>query len=773
MTPHPSPPADPAPAPTAAVSPAAAHLDERVVGGRARVVVASDRAAAGRYADRSGPLLADGLRALGYAVEVVVVPDGPPVAAALRDALAAGLDLVLTSGGTGVSRTDRTPEATAPLLDRPLPGIAEAIRARGARSVPTAALSRGLAGVAGSTLVVNVAGSPGAARDALAVLGPLLPHTLAQLRPAPAPAPAPAPVPAPAAAADEPPDADPSPAAEPAGAAAGCGGGGALAWAEARVAAHAAARPLPPVDVPVGRAAGGALAAPLAARTALPAYDTSSVDGYAVRGPGPWRPVGRVLAGQRPEPLVADGTAAEVATGAMLPAGSTAVIRVEEVTRRGDRIHGTPRPAGAPVPEWRPAGAEAAAGAELLPAGTVVTPAVAGLAAACGYDRLPLRRAPRLALRVFGDELRTAGPAGDGRLRDALGPALPALLRALGGAVADPPPPIADTLDAHVAALRGALADADVVCTTGGTMRGPADHLHPALAALGARYVVDTVAVRPGYPMLLARVGDRFVVGLPGNPQSAVIAALTLVGPLLAGLAGRPLPALAAVRAGVALGGRGADTHLALVRVAGGGAEPVPYVGSAMLRGLALADGYAVIAPGGGAAAGDEVPYLPLPPAPPPEYGAADRAAGNAVASGSGVVIAAVGAAPLDPAAHEAAVRHPAAGAVAGFAGVVRDHDGGRAVVGLEYEAHPDAAAVLAGIAAEVAADPAVRAVAVSHRVGPLAVGEVALCAAVSSAHRGPAFAAVAHLVELVKERLPVWKRQRFADGTQEWVNCA
>nr|WP_306341599.1 molybdenum cofactor biosynthesis protein MoaE [Pilimelia anulata] len=137
------------------------------------------------------------------------------------------------------------------------------------------------------------------------------------------------------------------------------------------------------------------------------------------------------------------------------------------------------------------------------------------------------------------------------------------------------------------------------------------------------------------------------------------------------------------------------------------------------------------------------------------------------------MVIAAVGAAPLDPAAHEAAVRHPAAGAVAGFAGVVRDHDGGRAVVGLEYEAHPDAAAVLAGIAAEVAADPAVRAVAVSHRVGPLAVGEVALCAAVSSAHRGPAFAAVAHLVELVKERLPVWKRQRFADGTQEWVNCA
>ena len=126
----------------------------------------------------------------------------------------------------------------------------------------------------------------------------------------------------------------------------------------------------------------------------------------------------------------------------------------------------------------------------------------------------------------------------------------------------------------------------------------------------------------------------------------------------------------------------------------------------------------------------------------------------------------------LDVAAHERLVARPAAGAVVSFAGVVRDHDGGRGVVELEYEGHPSAEAVLAEVAAEIAADPAVYAVAVSHRVGKLEIGEVALAAAVSTAHRAAAFAACARLVEEVKARLPIWKRQVFADGTEEWVNC-
>jgi molybdenum cofactor synthesis domain-containing protein len=149
---------------------------------RARVIVASNRAAAGVYADTSGPLLVAGLRDLGCETDApVVVPDGEPVGAALRHAVADGVDVVLTSGGTGITPTDRTPDETRPVLDYEIPGIAEAIRAHSRGAVPTAALSRAAAGVAGRTLVVNLPGSTGGARDGLAVLGPILRHAVDQL----------------------------------------------------------------------------------------------------------------------------------------------------------------------------------------------------------------------------------------------------------------------------------------------------------------------------------------------------------------------------------------------------------------------------------------------------------------------------------------------------------------------------------------------------------------------------------------------------------------
>ncbi|MFE3648492.1 molybdenum cofactor biosynthesis protein B [Streptomyces sp. NPDC059101] len=149
---------------------------------RALVVTASNRAAAGVYEDKGGPLLAEGLTAMGFAVDGPrVVPDGDPVEAALRAAVAAGYAVVLTTGGTGISPTDRTPEATRRVLDYEVPGIPEAIRAAGRAKVPTAALSRGLAGVADRTLIVNLPGSTGGVRDGLAVLAGLLPHAVDQI----------------------------------------------------------------------------------------------------------------------------------------------------------------------------------------------------------------------------------------------------------------------------------------------------------------------------------------------------------------------------------------------------------------------------------------------------------------------------------------------------------------------------------------------------------------------------------------------------------------
>jgi molybdenum cofactor synthesis domain-containing protein len=150
---------------------------------RARVIVASNRAAAGVYTDTSGPLLVAGLRELGCDVgDPVIVPDGEPVAEALRSAVAERLDVVVTSGGTGVTPTDRTPEATRGILDYEIPGIAEAIRAYGvAHGIATAVLSRGVAGVIGSCLVVNLPGSRGGVKDGLAVLRPILVHAVEQV----------------------------------------------------------------------------------------------------------------------------------------------------------------------------------------------------------------------------------------------------------------------------------------------------------------------------------------------------------------------------------------------------------------------------------------------------------------------------------------------------------------------------------------------------------------------------------------------------------------
>lgn len=390
-------------------------------------------------------------------------------------------------------------------------------------------------------------------------------------------------------------------------------------WEQARRLAYQAGRAAAAgaEEVPLAAADGRTLAEPLRALTDLPAFPTSSIDGWAVRGAAPWRQVGRVLAGGTPPPLTDDGTCVEIATGAMVPDGATALVRIEDsTTDTAGMVTGEPRK----MPDWRLPGEEAQRGEELLPAGTAVDPAVVGVAATCGYETLRVFPELRAALLVFGDELLTAGPPGAGRVRDSLGPQVPGWLRRYGATVTSVTGPVKDTLIAHLDAIRAGLEVADLVCTTGGTMHGPVDHLHPALAELGAEYILNTVAVRPGFPMLLARVPGpdgrpRFLAGLPGNPQSAVIALVTLVAPLLAGLRGRPLPELPRVEAATPVPGRGDFTHLALAALGADGraATPVGHVGSAMLRGLANSHGFVVVRPGTQAAAGDLVPFLPLP----------------------------------------------------------------------------------------------------------------------------------------------------------------
>ncbi|MGW4896778.1 molybdopterin molybdotransferase MoeA [Kitasatospora sp. NPDC004240] len=382
-------------------------------------------------------------------------------------------------------------------------------------------------------------------------------------------------------------------------------------WARAReLARRAGLRPLPPHTLALADALGRTLAEPLTALTDLPAFDTSAMDGWAVAGPGPWRVCGRLLAGEPATAVLADGAAVEIATGAQLPPGATAVLRREHGERQGALLHDRAPGSLTPGQDVRPRGQECRRGETLLPAGTPVGPAVLGLAAASGHDRLPVRRRPVVELLVLGDELLDSGLPGPGRVRDALGPLLPPWLRAAGAEVGEP-----RAVRDDFGLLRDAVrhSTADVVVTTGGTAAGPVDFLHRALAETGAELLVDGVAVRPGHPMLLAALpGGRHLVGLPGNPLAAVAGTVTLALPLLHALAGRSAGEGELAPAAVDLPGHPVDTRLLPVRRGPLGVLPLAFDGPAMLRGLARADALAVVPPGG-VAAGGRVELLEAP----------------------------------------------------------------------------------------------------------------------------------------------------------------
>lgn len=367
----------------------------------------------------------------------------------------------------------------------------------------------------------------------------------------------------------------------------------ALPWDAARELAHAAATPLAPRSVPLAEACGGVLATPLVAPAAVPPVDRSAMDGYAVHGSGPWRVVGTVLAGSGvPSPLL-EGQACTIVTGGAVPPGTTAVIPDEDAVRSDDQVSGSVEPGR----HIRRAGEECVAGETVLGAGAVVHPALLGLAATLGLDRLSVIPQPRVAALVTGDELVHRGPSGPGRVRDAIGPMLPGLV-SRAGAVAVSVEHLPDSRAALIEALVG-LADAELILVSGSSASGPADHLRGALSALGAELIIDGVACRPGHPQALARFDDgRLVLGLPGNPFAALTAFLTLGLASLLRLRGESLPVLpvAPVPGGLACHPR--STRLVPVRVGPQGVVPLGHGGSAMLRGVAAADALAVVDPG-------------------------------------------------------------------------------------------------------------------------------------------------------------------------------
>ncbi|GAA3532031.1 molybdopterin-binding protein [Nonomuraea rosea] len=379
--------------------------------------------------------------------------------------------------------------------------------------------------------------------------------------------------------------------------------------------------------MPLSEALGSRLAAPLRALVAVPGVDVSAMDGYAVTGEGPWRMVGRVLAGgSLYEAELRPGEAVEIATGAPVPAGTEAVLPWERVTvaphSRGDAV---PRMQAA-TPAWgedvwiegvaeagrhiRRRGEDIAEGAVVLGAGAAVTPVLLGLAAGLGHDELLVRPKPRVAVLVTGDEVVQEGLPAPGRVRDAIGPFLPGLVEWAGGQVTSTLRLPDGPLPLHDALAPSAPAPSDVLVVCGASSKGPADHLRKVLGDLGADVLVDGVAVRPGHPQLLARLpAGRLLVGLPGNPFAALAAALTLLAPMLRELAGTPARHETSALAGP-VRAHPRDTRLVPVRRSSRGAVPVGHDRPGSLWGAALADALAVVPPGW---SGDQVELIELP----------------------------------------------------------------------------------------------------------------------------------------------------------------
>ncbi len=391
--------------------------------------------------------------------------------------------------------------------------------------------------------------------------------------------------------------------------------------------------PLPARSVALGEALGLILAEPVVADIDLPPFTKALMDGYAVRssdlasaGEHRLRVVAEITAGQTSDRLIASGEAAQIMTGAPLPPGADAVVPVERTRPAAADPALVELTITAPVPAGQfclDRGRELRAGERLLEPGTTIRGGMVGLIGSAGLAVVRVIPRPSVAIIPTGDELvAVAQTPGPGQIRNTNGPMLAALVRAWGARDVVESPALADDLDGLIAAFGAELAERDVLIVSGGVSAGILDLVPAALVRAGVEPVFHKVAVKPGKPLWfgvgpprsVGRAG-ALVFGLPGNPASGVVGFLLFVRPALDVLAGHgATTGLEFRRLGNGFSHRGDRPTYHPVRVEAGRLHPLRWAGSADLRTVALADGFAAFAAGDREyAAGDEVGYLPFP----------------------------------------------------------------------------------------------------------------------------------------------------------------
>lgn len=371
---------------------------------------------------------------------------------------------------------------------------------------------------------------------------------------------------------------------------------------EARAAVLEAVRPLGAEELPLAAAHGRVLAEDVRAAHDVPPFANSAMDGFAVRAgaSGRLRIAGESRAGAPAREAVRPGQAIRISTGAALPAGAEAVVPIERVALDGETVVlAAPGPAAGE--NVRGAGEDLRAGATVLPGGTRLGAAELGVAAGAGRATVRCARRPRVAIVATGDELVPPGaPLGPGQVHDSNALALAALVQDAGGEVALSLR-ARDDRAATVAALHQALAAGDLVLVSGGVSVGPHDHVRPALEALGVQERFWRVALRPGKPTWFGARGGTLVLGLPGNPVSALVTFVLFARPALHALQGAPPPPRRSVELAEALPRHPARDEAVRVRLGGDGrARATGPQGSHVLSSMLGADGLAMVPRGDG-----------------------------------------------------------------------------------------------------------------------------------------------------------------------------